>query len=144
MQRAVKSSAYVENAWKNNVPCIEATIRSTEESPKKRPYVKAYFFNRDKTVVSQHHEPGLVSERGETARIPDYLKPRELYRVYFPVTERAASGKDRWSHVIVVMGEGKRAVAEIYPTDDIATYAFREKAFALYKGKEIVPAAPKP
>ena len=56
--------------------------------------------------------------------------------VYFPITSRASEGKDKWARVIVVVGEGNRAVAEIYPADDITAYEFAEKNFASYKGKK--------
>ena len=49
--------------------------------------------------------------------------------------ERAESGKDKWARIIVVFGEGKGAVAEIYPSDDIGTFDFPEKKFATFKKK---------
>lgn len=138
VKRAVKKQVLVEGGWRKDAPCIEATVRTTEDLGSKKAYVKAYFYNRQKEVVAKFDAPVAVSDTfgGATRTLPDYLKPMEYHDVYFPVTSRASEGKDRWARVIVVLGEGNRAVAEIYPADDITSYEFAEKDFASYKGKK--------
>lgn len=78
-----------------------------------------------------------VRAQGPAAKhgAPGDLKPNETYKVSFPIFGAAASGKDRWARVGVVFGEGTRAVADFYPSDDIRAFDFPEKAFATVKRK---------
>jgi hypothetical protein len=137
LKRVNKQRAYVDNAWQQNVLCIEAILRTSEDLGAKKPFARAYFFNREKGLVATVPKPAQVSDDHiHYSAMPDVLRPKEIYKVSFPVTAAASvSGKDRWSHVVVVFGEGERAVADIYPSDDINTYTFPEKTFAVVKRK---------
>ena len=136
IQRATNSQALVENAWKRNAPGIEVTLRVMKPEGSSRAFVNACFYNKDKELVAKFLEPGSYTVRaGETFKKPDFFKPREYYKVFFPLTERVKEGKDRWSHVVIVFGEGRKAIAEIYPKDDITPYEYPAKAFAVVKDR---------
>ncbi len=134
IQRIVKHRVDVDNSWKDNAPCVEADVRLTTDTEKNHPYVKAYFYNHKKAVIQKFDAPARGSDDYQNyASIPDYFKAKEYYKACFPITARASEAKDKWAHVIIVIGEGKQAVAQIYPNDDISQYDFGEKSFATFK-----------
>jgi hypothetical protein len=140
LKRTTKAKAFVDNAWKFDVPCIQATIQMTEDFSEKEIFVRAYFYNRSKQVVAKAEAPSEVGDSagGPGYRIPDYLKAKESYKVCFAINARAAEGKDRWSRVLVVIGKGEKAVAKMIPSDDIASFPFPEKAFLIVEEKGVV------
>ncbi len=136
IKRGTNPQVYVDGAWKRNVAVIEVSLRTNEDMQGKKPFVKAYFYDKDKKLIVKADGPSEYTERGKgTVRMPDYLKPKEEYKVCFGVTEQALDLHRKWTRVLVVFGEGKRASAEVYPPDDATLFEFDEKAFATVKRK---------
>jgi hypothetical protein len=136
IKRGINSQVYVDQSWKTNVPVIEVDVRTNEDLQGKKPFVKAYFYDKEKKLIVKADRPSDYTAPGKgTIRIPDYLKPKDTYKVCFGITDQALDVHRKWARVLVVFGEGKRAVAEIYPADDAALFEFDEKAFATVKKK---------
>lgn len=137
IKRETKGMAYVDSAWKNHVPCVEVSIRSEEDIPDKLAFARAYFFNKNKEIIARCMTPTLVSNGSDgTASIPDFIKGKEKYSIFFAIPTNNQSGKDKWDCVVVVFGKGKEAVAEIFPSGDVAPYDFPEKGFATVETKK--------
>lgn len=136
IKRGINSQVYVEQAWKRNVPVIEVNLRTNEDLQGKKPFVKAYFYDKDKKLIVKADRPSEYSEPGKgTVRMPDYMKPKETYKVCFGITDQALDVHHKWTRVLIVFGEGNRAVAAVFPSDDPAAFEFDEKAFATVKQK---------
>ncbi len=136
IKRGTNSQVYVDEAWKNNRPVIEVSLRVNEDLGTKKPFIRAYFYDKDKKLINKENVPSEYTEPGNrTVRVPDYLKPKETYKVCFALTDQALDVHRKWSRVLVVFGEGKRAVAEVYPPDDATAFDFAEKDFATAKKK---------
>jgi hypothetical protein len=136
MRVGTHPQVYVDEAWKKNAPVIEAQLRTIEDLQGKKPFVKAYFYDKDKKLIVKADRPSEYTEPGKgSIRIPDYLKPKETYKVCFGITAQALDVHHKWSRVLVVFGEGNRATAEVYPPDDIGSFEFDEKAFTTVKKK---------
>jgi hypothetical protein len=134
--RGTSSQVYIEQAWKRNAPVIEVDLRTNEDLQGKKPFVKAYFYDKDKKLIVKADEPSQYVQPGKgMTKIPDYLKPKETYKVCFGISTQALDLRRKWTRVLVVFGEGNRAVAEVYPPDDAALFDFDEKAFATVKRK---------
>jgi len=132
----INSQVFVEQSWKSNVPVIEVNLRTNEDLQSKKPFVKAYFYDKDKNLIVKADMPSAYTVAGKgTVLIPDYLKPKETYKVCFGITSQALDLHRKWMHVIVVFGEGNRAVAAIYPPVDPTPFQFDEKAIATVKQK---------
>jgi hypothetical protein len=145
IDRATRAQVYVENAWKQNVPGISVSVRTTKEGGSSNAFINAWFYNKDKEPVAKFDKPAQSAQAGATlAAKPDFWKQNETYTVFFPLTERTQSGKERWRRVIVVFGEGSQAVAQIYPQDEISGYDYPAKEVAVVKGKQPATPAPKP
>ena len=136
MRVGTHPQVYVDESWKKNAPVIEVQLRTDEDLQGKKPFVKAYFYDKDKKLIVKADRPSEYTEPGKgSIRIPDYLKPKETYKVCFGITAQALDVHHKWSRVLVVFGEGNRAFAEVYPPDDAAAFEFDEKAFATAKKK---------
>jgi len=134
--RGTSSQVYIEQAWKRNAPVIEVDLRTNEDLQGRKPFVKAYFYDKDKKLIVKADEPSQYVQTGKgMMKIPDYLKVRETYKICFGITTQALDTHRKWTRVLVVFGEGNRAVAEVYPPDDPALFEFDEKNFATVKRK---------
>jgi hypothetical protein len=132
MQRAVKLLAYVSNAWKSNAPCIQAEVRVTRDIGSTKPYVRAYFFDREKNLLESFKGPVEVSEsQNKDTAMPAFFKPHQPYKVCFPITERTTQPGKSWSRVIIVFGDKTYATAECFPKDEMASFDFPEKDLAM-------------
>lgn len=137
IKSAINAQVYVDSAWKRNAPVIEVSLRANEDLQDKKPFVKAYFYDKDKKLIVKADRPSEYSEgpgKG-TARLPDHIKPKETYKVCFAITDQAQDIHRKWTRVLVVFGEGDKAIAEVFPKDDLTLFEFDEKAFATAKGK---------
>jgi hypothetical protein len=136
IKRGSNPQVFVDQAWKRNVPVIEVDLRTYEDLQGKKPFIRAYFYDREKKLILKANGPSPYSVPGKgTVKVPDYLKPKETYLVCFGIPDQALDVQRKWSRVLVVFGEGNRAVAEMYPPDDEALFEFDEKSFATTKGK---------
>lgn len=136
IKRGTNSQVYIEKAWKDNAPVIEVDVRVNEDLKGKKPFVKAYFYDKDKKLIVKANEPSPYTDRNKgSVTIPDYLKPKETYKVCFGITDQALELRRKWARVLIVFGEGNNAVAEVYPPDDTAAFEFDEKGFATVKKK---------
>ena len=118
---------YMDNQWRRNAPAIEVGLRSNEDLSGKKPFEKAYFFDKDRKLITK--------VTGTSYGAPDWWKPKETYKVLFGISEQALDSHRKWARVLIVFGEGNRAVAEVYPSDDPTLFEFDEKAFATVKRK---------
>jgi hypothetical protein len=136
IKRGVNAQVYVDQAWKRNVPVIEVNVRTNEDLQARKPFVKAYFYDKDKKLIVKADRPSDYTEGAKgTIRIPDYLKPKETYKICFGITDQALDVHHKWARVLIVFGEGTRSVAEVFPSDDPSLFDFDEKAFATLKRK---------
>ena len=128
IKKSTKKRAYVENAWRGDVPCIRVDIRTKEDLGNAKFYVKAYFYDKKKKLVYKYQQPAEVSDDWKNYKsIPDYLKPRKIYDVYFPITDKIKKGKYKWKSVVIVFGGPNQAVADVYKSGNILDYTFPEK-----------------
>jgi hypothetical protein len=135
VKRGINPQVFVDSAWKRNVPVIEVKLSTSEDLTGKKPFVKAYFYDKDRKLITKAGRPSNYTEGNSTASLPDYLKPKETYKVCFGLTEQMLDVHRKWTRVVIVFGEGSRAAAEIYPTDDLKLFEFDEKSFATTKRK---------
>jgi len=136
IKRGTNSQVFVDKAWKRNVPVIEVDVRTHEDLQGKKPFIRAYFYDREKKLILKANAPSPYTVPGKgTVNVPDYLKPKETYLVCFGIPDQALDVQRKWARVLVVFGEGNRAVAEVYPPDGAAPFEFDEKSFATEKGK---------
>lgn len=127
--------AYINNSWKQNTLCIQVALRVNEDIGRNPPNIKAYFFNKDRELVSEHKHPTSVSfGNRESTQSPERFHPGRKYTVYFGISESIQRGKDKWKHVIVVFGNNEKAAGDIHPKEDINPYDFPEKDLVL-KGR---------
>lgn len=128
IQKVTKTVAAVDNGWKENAPCIQAELRVKADLGSERPYAKAYFFDKNHVRVLSYGGPAQVSDDHQTyTAMPAVFKPRQVSKVCFPIGEKATQTGSKWTRVLIVFGDGKQAVAETYPKDDVSLYDFPEK-----------------
>jgi len=136
---------YVNNAWVNNAPCIEVTLRVTEDIGKTTPAIKAYFYTKDREMVKSWDRPSHISlPSTETFSAPESYKPGKKYVVYFGIPQSIQRGKEKWKHIVVVFGDRDQVAAEVYPKEDIQQFEFKEKALLGKTAAPAQPAAPAP
>jgi len=127
--------AYINNAWIANALCMQAALRVNEDIGKEPPTMKAYFFNKNRELVSELKQPTSVSfGNRESFRMPEKFFPGKKYSVYFGVSQSIQRGKEKWKHIIVVFGNREKATADIHPKEDIGQFDFPEKELVL-KGR---------
>ena len=132
VQRGVKAVAYVDNGWKDNVPCLVVELRTTRELGEGKVYARAYFFDKEGKQVQKYGEPPQVSDDHRTySSIPSVFKPKQPQKVAFPLSEKATQTKDKWTRAVLVFGNKDFATAETYPKDDVSKFEFPEKALVL-------------
>jgi len=120
--------AYFNNAWLNDVPCIQVTLKVNEDIGKRSPEIKAYFFNKDREMVKECGKPTHISQRRqESFQAPESYKPGKKYSVYFGIPESIRRGKEKWKYVLVVFGDREAVTAAIHPKEDIQQFEFKEK-----------------
>jgi len=132
IQRTVKIWASINNAWKGNAPCIQAEVRVNRDIGASKPYVRAYFFDREKNLLESFKGPIEVSENQSSyTAMPAFFKPHQPNKVCFPITERSTQPGKTWSRVIIVFGDKDHATAECFPKDELGNFDFPEKDLAL-------------
>jgi hypothetical protein len=126
--RATKAVAWVDNGWKDNVPCIQAELHVTRDLTEEKVFARAYFFDRDYKLLDSFKNPPQVSEdhRNYTT-MPAIIKAHQPGKVSFPISEKSNQPSHHWSRVVIVFGDATNAVAEIYPKDDLSKFDFPEK-----------------
>src|SRR4051812_10162739 len=83
IKRGINPQVYVDSAWKRNAPVIEVDLRTNEDLQGKKPFVKAYFYDKDKKLIVKADRPSEYSQgpgKG-MARVPDYIKPNQTFKV---------------------------------------------------------------
>jgi hypothetical protein len=126
--RVTKAIAWVDNGWKDSVPCIQADLHVTRELVEEKPFARAYFFDRENKLVQTYKNPPQVSEDHKNyTTLPSVFKLHQANKVSFPISEKANQPSSRWSRVVIVFGDATNAVAEIYPKDDLSKFDFPEK-----------------
>lgn len=132
IQTCNKRVGWVDNAWKDFLPCIQAGLRVTQDMGNEKPYVKAYFYDRDNKLVQKDDVPPQVSENYATyVGMPAFFKPMQEQKVFFPISAKATQPNTRWMHVVIVFGDGSSAAAVAYPKADLVPFDFGEKELAL-------------
>ena len=127
--------AYINDSWIRNALCVEVALRVNEDIGKEPPTMKAYFFNKNREMVSEHKHPtGVSFGNRESTRSPDRFHPGRKYTVYFGISQSIQRAKEKWKHVIVVFGNREKATADIHPREDIAQFDFPEKELVM-KGR---------
>jgi hypothetical protein len=127
--RVTKASAWVDNGWKDNAPCIQAELHVTRELVEEKPFARAYFFDREYKLLQSYKAPPQVSEDHKNyASMPTVFKPHQASKVSFPISEKANQPSGHWSRVVIVFGDANNADAEIYPKDDLSKFDFPEKS----------------
>lgn len=132
VKREKKTKAHVDNGWKDGAPCIGMDIRVISPSSGK-PYARAYFFDKDNKQLAKVNEPSMVSDTGDNyASMPASFAPKKWAPISFAIPQVA----ERWSRVVVVFGDKTQVAAEVYPSGDISTFDFAEKALVAKPAKK--------
>ncbi len=120
--------ACINNAWIRGAPCVEVSLRVTEDIGANQPMIKAYFFGKDREPVLECTRPTSVSfGDGQSKSVPDVFKPGKKNTVYFGIPANIQRGKAKWKYCVVVFGDKDSVTAAVYPKDDIQQFKFKEK-----------------
>jgi hypothetical protein len=132
VKREKKAKAHVDNGWKDGAPCIGMDIRVTSQASGK-PYARAYFFDKDNKALAKVNEPSMVTDTGDNyVSMPASFAPKKWAPISFAIPQVA----ERWSRVVVVFGDKTQVAAEVYPSGDINTFDFAEKALVSKPAKK--------
>jgi hypothetical protein len=121
--------AHVDGAWKHGTLCLQVTLKTSENFPDKLPYVKAYFYDKDRQLLKEEGGPTSVVTRGtETFTHPPSYDAGKKYVVYFAPSQQITRSNRKWKYVVFVFGDKTKAAAEVYPIEDVLKFEFKEKA----------------
>jgi hypothetical protein len=82
IDRATRAQVYVENAWKQNVPGISVSVRTTKEGGSSNAFINAWFYNKDKEPVAKFDKPAQSRKRVRRSRLSRISEAeRNVYRV---------------------------------------------------------------
>lgn len=125
------AAVYVDGAWLDNAPAVEAKVSVSPASTAEGVTIKAYFYTADGKLLQTLDKPSdLNAGNGGTVPMPTAYEPGKKYSFYFGIPGTLQKGPAKWKRVIVVFGKGNQMSAKIYPKDDIKKFAFPEKAIA--------------
>lgn len=125
--RKIKARAYVDNSWKNGVPCFKADIISGEDQATDSLTVKAYIYSKGKKLLETLDDPTSISPGKDTYKLPVSFKQKKKYNVYFGVSQLYRKGKDKFKYVVVVFGKDGDYAAKVYPRAKLDEFEFDEK-----------------
>ncbi len=132
IQSVIKDRQYlfVDGGWKPEAECIKTTLRVKTDLPDtEKPFVKAYFYDKNKDLLATSVTPSSVSKDSRsTSSMPPVFERNRSYDLYFGISSQATRGKAFWHTVIVVFGAGTNAVAKAYPTGHAKDFEFPEKS----------------
>jgi len=132
IQMFTKRVGWVDNGWKDYVPCIQAGLRVTQVMANEKPFARAYFYDKDNALVQKDNDPPQVSDNYSTyTGMPALFKPMQDQKVFFPISVKSTQPSTKWLHVVIVFGDKSSVAAEAYPKADLAKFDFPEKELAL-------------
>ena len=120
----------VDHSWQTSVKTLRISLRVEEDLGKVNPYCRVYFFDKDRKQVAVLASPNMVQKGGRYESMPDYLKPKTTYEVYFAIPEKASDWGSRWETAVIVFGDGNRFATEVYPSANVTVqdFDFNEKS----------------
>ena len=126
-----------DGVWRMKWPCLKVTLRTNENVKKDAGVGRAYFFDKDKKLVSElknlpnaHHADGSYG-------LPPLLKARENIEAYVPI--ETVTKEAKWRVAVLVFGHRSKLTAEVYPRRDASgwkDYEFPEKEALLAQLKQ--------
>ncbi len=123
------AAVYVDGAWLDSAPAVEAKVSVSPASPAEGVILKAYFYSADGKLLQTIDKPSdLNAGNGGTVPKPTSYEPGKKYSFYFGIPGTLQKGPTKWKRVIVVFGKGSQISAKIYPKDDIKKFSFPEKS----------------
>ncbi len=132
IQTSTKRVGWVDNGWKDYVPCIQAGLRVTQDPGSQKLFVKAYFYDKDNKIVQKDDQPPQVSDNYSTyVGMPALFKPMQEQKVFFPISVKSTQPDTKWMRVVIVFGDKSSATAEVYPKTDLDKFDFPERTLAL-------------
>jgi hypothetical protein len=127
-----------DGIFRINWPCLKVTLRSNQDVKSGEVVGRAYFFDKDKKLISKFSTIPKANHPDGSYGLPPLLKARTNIEVYVPIETVAKEAK--WRTAILVFGNSAKLAVEEYPRRETMawkTYDFPEKeAFVSQLRKE--------
>ena len=116
--RAIKQVTFdnwiaADGVFRINWPCLKVTLHSTANVTDKETIGRAYFFDKDRKLISKFDKIPNANHPDGGYGLPPLLKARETADVFVPIETIAKEKK--WRNAVLVFGDKRKLTAEVFP-----------------------------
>jgi hypothetical protein len=130
-----RTNIWCDGGWKEGINVVEVSLMVEEGAESGGFYVRAYYYDKDGKLLQSFDQPprAEAANRREYVSLPAVWKNMIGETVSFPISPKWENGDKRLQDVVIVFGNGHRAVAAMSSNSrgKIEDFEFPEKTLVL-------------